>query len=334
MRGGTDQQHDLWDDERRAGRRAIAILGAPVESGASVPGSAMGPAMLRTAGIAKALRELGHDVEDRGELTLPHPFAHAPPPEGKAHRFAHVSAWARLLARETYAIVSAGRTPIVLGGDHSLAMGSIGGVARHAVEAGRPLFVLWLDAHSDFNTPLTSPTGNMHGMPAAMLCGEPGFEGVFGDEPHGLIEPGRLHLFGIRSIDSGERRLLGARGVDVVDMRMLDEHGFAVSIRRIIDRVRAHNGLLHVSLDVDFLDPTIAPGVGTAVPGGATYREAHLVMELLYESGLASSLDLVELNPFLDERGKSALLLVDLTASLFGRQVYPVPRRAEEPGAR
>jgi arginase len=314
-------------------RRAITILGAPVEAGASVPGSATGPAMLRTAGIVKTLRELGHDVEDRGDLPHPHPLVHALSPEGKWRRFAHVSAWARLLARETYAVVRSGRTPIVLGGDHSLAMGSIGGVARYAGEAERELFVLWLDAHSDFNTPLTSPSGNMHGMAAAMLCREPGFEGVFGDEPHGFVEPGRLHLFGIRSIDSGERRLLQDRGVDVVDMRRLDEDGFALSIRRIIDRVRARDGLLHVSLDVDFLDPTIAPGVGTAVPGGATYREAHLVMELLYESGLAPSLDLVELNPFLDERGRSALLLVDLTASLFGRQVYPAARRTDEAGA-
>jgi arginase len=313
-------------------RRAITVLGASVDAGAGVPGSAMGPAMLRTAGIVKSLRDLGLDVEDRGDLALPRALIHAAVPEGKAHRFAHVSAWARLLARQTYAVARAGRTPIVLGGDHSLAMGSIGGVARHATEAGRELFVLWLDAHSDFNTPLSSPSGNMHGMSLAMLCGEPGLEGVFGDEPHGLIEPGRLHLFGIRSIDSGERRLLRDRGVDVVDMRMLDEHGFAVSIRRIIDRVRARDGLLHLSLDVDFLDPTIAPGVGTAVPGGATYREAHLVMELLYESGLSPSLDLVELNPFLDERGKSALLLVDLTASLFGRQVYPPARRVEQGG--
>jgi arginase len=314
-------------------RLAIAVLGAPVDAGASAPGSAMGPAMLRTAGIVKSLRDLGHDVEDRGDLALSHSLVHAAAPEGRTHRFADVSAWARLLARETYASMRAGRIPIVLGGDHSLAMGSIGGVARHAAEAGRELFVLWLDAHSDFNTPLTSPSGNMHGMAAAMLCREPGFEGVFGDEPHGFIEPGRLHLFGIRSIDSGERRLLQDRGVDVVDMRMLDEHGFAVSIRRIIDRVRARDGLLHVSFDVDFLDPTIAPGVGTAVPGGATYREAHLVMELLYESGLKPSLDLVELNPFLDERGKSALLLVDLTASLMGRQVYPTVRRANPGGA-
>ena len=257
-------------------------------------------------------------------------MAQAAAPEGKAHRFADVAAWARLLARETYAVARSGRTPIVLGGDHSLAMGSIGGVARFASEAGRELFVLWLDAHSDFNTPLTSPSGNMHGMSLAMLCREPGLEGVFGGEPHGFIDPARLHLFGIRSIDTGERRLLQNRGVDVVDMRRLDEDGFALSIRRIIDKVRARNGLLHVSLDVDFLDPAIAPGVGTAVPGGATYREAHLVMELLYESGLSPSLDLVELNPFLDERGKSALLLVDLTASLFGRYVYAsVERRSE-----
>ena len=266
--------------------RAITILGAPVEAGAGVAGCAMGPAMLRTAGVVGTLKDLGHDVFDRGDLALDQPLSHQRPPDGKARHFAEVAAWARLLARESYAVMREGRVPIVLGGDHSLAMGSIGGVARYAAEAGRKMFVLWLDAHSDFNTPLTSPSGNLHGMPAAMLSGEPGFESLFGEEPHGLIEPGGLNLFGIRSIDADERRLLHARGIDVVDMRMLDEHGFAVSTRRIIDRVRAADGLLHVSLDVDFLDPTIAPGVATAVPGGATYREAHLVMELLYESGL------------------------------------------------
>jgi arginase len=303
-------------------RQAITILGVPVEVGAGVAGCAMGPAMLRTAGIARMLKELGQDVVDRGDLSLPHPLLHPRPPDGRARHFGEVSAWARLLARETYAVMREARLPVVLGGDHSLAMGSVGGVARYAAEAGRELFVLWLDAHSDYNTPKTSPSGNMHGMPVAMLSGEPGFEAMFGDEPRGHVPPSRVHLFGIRSIDADERRLLQARGVDVVDMRRLDEDGFALSIRRIIDHVRAAGGLLHVSLDVDFLDPTIAPGVGTAVPGGSTYREAHLVMELLYESGLSPSLDLVELNPFLDERGKSALLLVDLTASLFGRQVY------------
>lgn len=322
MHAGAGAERSLGREKERSSRRGITILGAPVEAGAGVPGCAMGPAMLRTAGIGKTLVDLGHDVEDRGDLAVAQPAPLISQPEGKARNFAEVSSWARLLAAETYEIMLAGRLPLVLGGDHSLAMGSIGGVARYAAEADRELFVLWLDAHSDYNTPITSPSGNMHGMSLAMLCGEPGLEGVFGGAPHGALDPGRLHLFGIRSIDADERRLLHARGVDVVDMRTLDEHGFAVSIRQVIDRVRARDGLLHVSLDVDFLDPAIAPGVGTAVPGGATYREAHLVMELLYESGLAPSLDLVELNPFLDERGKSALLLVDLTASLFGRQVY------------
>jgi arginase len=317
---GKDEGEDSAVKQPR--RQAITILGVPVEAGASVAGCAMGPAMLRTAGIATMLKELGQNVVDRGDLAIPRPLVHARPPDGKARHFAEISAWARLLACETYAVMHQGRLPVVLGGDHSLAMGSVAGVARYAAEAGRELFVLWLDAHSDYNTPKTSPTGNMHGMPVAMLSGEPGFDDLFGDEPRGLVDPSCVHLFGIRSIDADERRLLQARGVDVVDMRRLDQDGFAVSIRRIIDRVRAANGLLHVSLDVDFLDPTIAPGVGTAVPGGATYREAHLVMELLYESGQSPSLDLVELNPFLDERGKSALLLVDLTASLFGRQVY------------
>jgi arginase len=200
-------------------------------------------------------------------------------------------------------------------------MGSVNGVARYAREAGRELFVLWLDAHADFNTPATSPSGNMHGMSAALLAGEPGLEAVFGDEPRAPIEPRQLHLFGVRSLDRGERELLRARGINVIDMRLIDEFGVGVLLRRVLDKVAAAKGLLHVSLDVDFMDPSLAPGVGTTVPGGATFREAHLVMELLHDSGLVASLDVVELNPFLDVRGRSALLLVDLIDSLFGRQI-------------
>jgi arginase len=320
-RNGSDKEPER-PPGKQPRRQSIALIGVPVEGGAGMAGCAMGPAMLRTAGIARTLRDLGQDVVDRGDVAIPATLGEAPPPPGKARNFSEISAWARVLAHETHAVMQEGRLPVVLGGDHSLAIGSVAGVARHAAEIGRKLFVLWLDAHSDYNTPLTSPSGNMHGMPVAMLSGEPGFDGLFGDQPRSLIAPSNVHLFGIRSIDADERRLLQARGIDIVDMRRLDEDGFALSIRRIIDRVRTESGLLHVSLDVDFLDPTIAPGAGTAVPGGATYREAHLVMELLYESGLSPSLDLVELNPFLDERAKSALLLVDLTASLFGRQVY------------
>jgi arginase len=208
----------------------------------------------------------------------------------------------------------------MLGGDHSLSIGTVHGVSRYAEEAGRPLFVLWLDAHADFNTPATTPSGNLHGMSAALLAGEPGFEAVFGEAAR-AVRPENLHLFGTRSVDRDERKLLRARGVHVVDMRLIDEFGVGVLMRRVLEAVATAGALLHVSLDVDFLDPGAAPGVGTTVPGGATVREAHLAMELLHDSGLVTSLDVVELNPFLDVRGQSALLLVDLIGSLFGRQI-------------
>jgi arginase len=309
---------ETWAPPRR---RGLTILGAPVEAGASLAGAAMGPAMLRVAGLARVLAGLGYEVEDPGDLAPSPAEAPIAPPSGAARNFARVAAWSRLLCRKTYEAMKAGRTPIAIGGDHSLSMGSVAAAARAAAETGREFFVLWLDAHTDFNTPATSPSGAMHGMPAAMLCGEPGFEGLLGEEPHALVDPRNLHLFGVRSIDDGERRLLRARGVDVVDMRVLDEYGAAATMRRIIERVSSRRGILHLSLDLDFLDPALAPGVGTPVPGGATYREAHLAMELLYDCGLVGSVDLVELNPFLDERGRSATLMVDLAASLFGRKV-------------
>lgn len=301
---------------------AIALIGAPVGEGAGVPGTAMGPAMLRTAGLIPALAGLGCDVEDAGDLALPAALPEPPPGLGHALNWPAIAGWARLIAAETEAALRRGRLPLVMGGDHALAMGSVTGVAGHCAAAGRPLFVLWLDAHADFNTPATSPSGNMHGMPAAMLTGEPGLETVMGEGPHGVLDPRHLTLFGIRSIDGAERDLLRSRGIAVMDMRLLDEFGAAVLIRRVIDQVKGAGGHLHVSLDLDFLDPALAPGVGTPVPGGATYREAHLVMELLHDSGLVGSLDVVELNPFLDECGRTALLAVDLVASLFGRQVY------------
>jgi len=307
--------------DRSSRTNVLSVIGAPIEDGVGVPGTIMGPAALRTAGLIRVLQDLGYVVHDRGDLKLPDQIAEPVSVSGRARNLARVAGWARMLARETYAAMRAGDTPVVIGGDHSLSIGSVSGIARHCAEINRELFVLWLDAHADFNTPATSPSGNMHGMSAASVCGEPGFEEVFGSEPHGQISPKNLYLFGVRAIDRGERELLLARGVHIIDMRLLDEFGTAVLMRRIIDQVRERNGLMHVSLDVDFLDPQLAPGVGTTVPGGATFREAHLVMELLHDSGLVGSLDVVELNPFLDERGKSALLLVDLVASLFGRQI-------------
>jgi arginase len=193
--------------------------------------------------------------------------------------------------------------------------------------------VIWLDAHADYNTPATTISGNMHGMSAAFLCGEPGLDGLLGGEPRAPIDPDQLELFGIRSIDKLEKDLLRARRISVADMRQLDEFGAGVLIRRVIDKVRARNGVLHVSFDVDFLDPGLAPGVGTTVPGGATYREAHLVMEMLHDSGLVRSADIVELNPFLDERGRTARTAVELIGSLFGQQITdrPTPSNAIGP---
>lgn len=235
---------------------------------------------------------------------------------------------------KSYELARSGAVPIFLGGDHTLSMGSVNGVARHWRESGRELFVLWLDAHADYNTPATTISGNMHGMSSAFLCGEPGLEGLLGEEPRTAIKPDRLELFGVRSIDKSEMDLLRKRRISIADMRQLDEFGVGVLIRRVIEKVKSRNGVLHVSFDVDFIDPNLAPGVGTTVPGGATYREAHLVMEMLHDSGLVRSADVVELNPFLDERGRTARLAVELIGSLFGQQITdrPTPSNAIEPG--
>lgn len=292
----------------------VALLGVPVEAGAGRLGCRMGPAALRIAGVGQNVDALGFTVEDRGDV--------APEPveldlQGTAHRVGEIAGWTRALAAAVESCLGAGVRPVALGGDHSLSMGSVAGALGWAARAGRPLHVLWLDAHADFNTPLTSPSGNMHGMPAAFACGEAGFDGLLPERP--VLAPERLHLFGVRSIDPEERALLTRRGVDVCDMRRIDEIGTAALMRGILDQVAAQGGYLHVSLDVDYLDPHLAPGVGTMVPGGATFREAHLVMELIHESGLMTSLDLAELNPFLDDRGRSARLMVEFAASAFGR---------------
>lgn len=189
---------------------------------------------------------------------------------------------------------------------------------------GRKQFVLWLDAHTDFHTLETTTSGNLHGTPVAYYTGQKGFEGYF-PTLAAPVDPKNVCMLGIRSVDPAEREAIKKTEVAVYDMRLIDEHGVAALLRRFLERVKAEDGLLHVSLDVDFLDPSIAPAVGTTVPGGATFREAHLIMEMLHDSGLVTSLDLVELNPFLDERGRTATVMVDLMASLLGRSVMDRP---------
>lgn len=299
----------------------IALLGVPVDVGASRRGTLMGPAALRTAGLGGVLEGLGYRVEDHGDILARDLTPTNDVPPDNARHYTEIQAWTRASSARAFQLARSGAIPLFLGGDHSLSMGSINGVARYWHEQGRELFVLWLDAHADYNTPFTTITANMHGMSAAFLCGEPGLDRLLGDEPRASIAPAQLDLFGIRSIDKLEGELIRERGISMVDMRHIDEFGVAVLIRRVINRVKERNGILHVSFDVDFLDPSIAPGVGTTVPGGASYREAHLAMELMHDSGLVRSVDVVELNPFLDERGRTARVAVELVASLFGQRI-------------
>ncbi|MCX5497782.1 arginase [Kaistia dalseonensis] len=301
------------------------ILGIPLQDGSRRMGCEMGPSALRTAGLMAALRELGHEVTDLGAVQpgAPRAVRHANP---AIHALPEIAAWTTAIMDAAYA-ASADGMPIFMGGDHAISAGTLAGLARRAKALARPLFVLWLDAHPDFHTLDSTMTGNLHGIPLAYASGQPGFSGHFPDL-EAAIDPGRVCALGIRSVDQPEREALRNAGVTVHDMRAIDEHGMAPLLRAFIERVVSANGLLHVSLDVDFLDPSIAPAVGTTVPGGATLREAHLVMEMLSDSGLVTSLDLVELNPFLDERGRTATLLVDLTASLMGRRIMDRPTRS------
>jgi len=285
----------------------------------------MGPSAYRAAGLADALRGLGRAVVDLGNIGPATPRALAHPNE--AVKFLpEIAAWTEAIAAAAYEH-SGDALPIFLGGDHSLSAGTLTGLARRARERDRDLFVLWLDAHSDLHTLETTQSGNLHGVPVAYATGRGGFEDWF-PPLEAAVAPERICMMGTRSVDPAERAALRQSGMTIFDMRSIDENGIVALLQPFLDRVKAANGLLHVSLDVDFLDPGIAPGVGTTVPGGATFREAHLIMEILHDSGLVTSLDLAELNPFLDERGKTALLMVDLVASLMGRQVLDRPTRS------
>lgn len=285
----------------------------------------MGPDAYRAAGLAEALSELGHEVADLGN-TARVPVSLGTHPNSALKRLDETVGWVKALSEIAFRQAGDGML-IFMGGDHSLSAGTVSGMARHAAARGRPLFVLWLDAHTDFHTLETTSSGNLHGTPVAYFTGQPGFEGYFPPLSH-PVAPENVCMIGIRSVDPAERKMIVEAGVTICDMRMIDEEGIAAPLKRFLARVKAANGLLHVSLDVDFLEPQIAPAVGTTVPGGATFREAHLVMEILHDSGLVGSLDLVELNPFLDDRGRTAQLMTDLAASLLGKSVMDRPTRS------
>jgi arginase len=297
----------------------VALIGAPTDVGASRRGASMGPEALRVAGIDRALRRLGRGVTDRGNVTGP------PNPEqlrtGGYRHLPEVEAWCRGVHDAVYSSLRAGEIPLLMGGDHSVAIGSVAAVARHCADRGRPVALLWLDAHADFNNASSSPSGNIHGMPASIIAGHGPAEltGLSGAVP--IVPAERIVQIGVRSIDAIEKRLVVDSGVLVYDMRRIDELHMRTVMEQALDHVAERDVHLHVSFDVDFLDPSIAPGVPTTVPGGPTYREAQLAMEMIHDSGLMRSLDVVELNPAYDEGNRTAELAVELVQSLFGLQI-------------
>ena len=296
--------------------KKVSLIGAPTDIGAGARGASMGPEALRVANIGPILESHGLEVVDRGNLNGP-PNPWQAPVEGYRH-LDEVVTWNRLVHEAVHAELAGGRMPILLGGDHCLGLGSISAVARHCREVGKKLRVLWLDAHADFNTHELTPSGNIHGMPVACLCGFGPKEliEIGGHVP--AINPKWIRQIGIRSVDAGEKKFVHEVGLEVFDMRYIDEMGMRHTMELALATMDS-NTHLHVSFDVDFLDPDVAPGVGTTVPGGPTYREAQLCMEMIADTGRMASLDVMELNPALDVRNKTATIAVDLIESLFGK---------------
>ncbi len=308
--------------------RRLSLIGAPTDIGAGRRGASMGPEALRVANLQPMLEGLELEVIDRGNLAGPaNPWQ--PPADGYRH-LDQVVAWNMAVYDAVLAELTQGRLPVLLGGDHCLGIGSIAAVARHCRDTGRKLRVLWLDAHADFNTSLLTPSGNIHGMPVACLCGHgpPALVEIGGQVP--AINPKWLKQIGIRSVDAGEKRLVQQVGLEVFDMRYIDEMGMRQAMELALATIDA-NTHLHVSFDVDFLDPDIAPGVATTVPGGPTYREAQLCMEMIADCGQLASLDLMELNPALDVRNRTAEVTVELVESLFGKSTLMRARPATAP---
>lgn len=294
-------------------QRVVRIIGVPMDLGQNRRGVDMGPSAARYAGLKARLEQLGHQVFDEGNVPVPNPEEEVV--EGKARRLKAVTAVCENIFQFGSECVQKGDFAIYLGGDHSISMGSVAAAAQH-----HSLGLIWIDAHSDFNTPETSPSGNIHGMPVAALVGDGAEKLVNIGYPGRKLQPTQIVQIGIRDLDTGERERLTHSGISVFTMRHVDELGIAAVARQALERLR-HVDRIHVSLDMDSLDPDEAPGVGTAVPGGLTYREAHLLMEIFGDSGRVHSLDIVEINPILDDRNKTAELAVGLAASLLGQRI-------------
>lgn len=290
----------------------IRILGVPIDMGAGRRGVDMGVSAMRLAGLDQTLSDLGHQVDDCGNIEVP--VVETLSAERGLH-YLHSIAETCKRVYEWFKCVSKDDFAITLGGDHSIAMGSIAGVAHHGRTG-----VIWIDAHTDINTPDTSPSGNLHGTPLAHLLGhgDPKLREFWGGEA--VVQPEDVVYIGLRSVDGGERSLVRQLGIDAYTMKEIDIQGIATVIQKTINKLK-HLDRVHVSFDVDALDPSIAPGVGTPVPGGLNYREAHLIMELLHDAQIVTSLDIVEVNPILDIQNQTAHIAVEMAASLLGRSI-------------
>src|SRR6266540_3744241 len=298
--------------------RTIAIIGAPVDLGAGRRGVDMGPSAIRYAGLKERLEALGHQVHDLGNIVVPIAEQIELPAPGEKLRYLEpLVEINRALARQVSAAVAKGAFPLVLGGDHSLAIGSVNGLAR-----GRRIGMIWVDAHADFNTTETTPSGNIHGMSVAALTGRghPALTALL--EPGPVLRDANIAMVGIRDLDSAEREVLRTTGIQVFTMHDIDRRGLASVMEEALMRVSMGTAGFHVSLDMDALDPSEAPGVGTPVLGGISYREAHLAMELVAQSGKQVGMDLVEVNPILDQRNATAELAVEFALSALGKRIF------------
>ncbi len=298
----------------------IHLLGVPMDLGSGRRGVDMGPSAIRIAGLAARLTELGHKVVDEGDVAIKNMEA-LKVGDVRARYLAEITRASRLVCTKVERIVSKGHFPLVVGGDHSISVGTVSAIAAESRREGKKVGLLWVDAHGDINTPETSPSGNIHGMPVAALLGEgpPELTSIGGEGPK--VDPRNVAMVAIRSLDEGEKVRLKQYGVEVHTMSEVDRNGIESVMKQALARVTDGTDRVHVSFDLDAIDPTVAPGVGTPVKGGLDYREAHLLMEMLSDSGVMTSLEVVEANPILDDRNTSAAFAVELVQSAFGKKI-------------
>ncbi|MFL5403213.1 MAG: arginase [Gemmatimonadales bacterium] len=298
----------------------VHVLGVPMDLGSGRRGVDMGPSAIRIAGLDERLVELGHKVIDEGDIVIKN-MEELKVGHESARYLTEIARAANTLAKKVERIMALGHFPLVLGGDHSIAVGTVSGIAAFAQSRGQRVGLLWIDAHGDINTPETSPSGNIHGMPLAALLGFGAGEltGVAGPAPR--VNAANVALVGIRSLDAGEKKRLQETGVQVHTMSDIDRHGVHRVMKKALARVTDGTDFVHVSFDLDAVDPTVAPGVGTPVKGGLDYREGHLIMEVIHDAKMMTSLEMVEVNPILDQGNASAAFAVELVQSAFGKKI-------------